>query len=623
MSRNGLGRSLARGVLGAALSATIALGAVAPSAAWAETPGGTGTGTLTISSAQGNAVSSYKAIKIFTADVLNEGDAGAPRWVATDLDWASAEVKDAVIAAIHEKSPTYVVADAQDAADFLVANIQGSDHTTIVPSDSFANTLASKIASAVADAQNQLAADYTIAPGTATQVVEGYYLVIVDTTELGGGAAGTSPILLMMGDGQTLSITEKVTVPTLSKTVGEDSSIASTRYADAQVGQELDFTLTGTVAGNIASYTSYRYEFSDTLSAGLDLKTDGGTNPSGIDAGDVTVKVTNTATDTSTAPPTTTTTTYSVTSGFTATYAPNAMDVTKHDLKVSFADLKAAGGTQDGVVGAPATTIPIDSSSVITVGYKASLNGSSVMGTTAGNPNSVTLTYSNMPSTSFTGVTEPATATVYSYALKLVKVDKDHELDDNADTNTYLTGARFTIRATTTDEGAVNNGRYLKNDGTFGATALPATTSPEHASYLFTTAGADGSFTVRGIDAGTYTIHEVEAPTNYDTIDADLVLTLTANKNATTLQPTSVTVALAGGEGDGVDSTGGGLAPDKGTRVSFDSSTGTVSIVATNQKEEELPLTGLSGITVVYVAGGVMLAVSLATIVRRRANEEK
>ena len=39
--------------------------------------------------------------------------------------------------------------------------------------------------------------------------------------------------------------------------------------ADSQIGQEVNYKLTGTIASNYATYDSYTYRFTDTLSKGL------------------------------------------------------------------------------------------------------------------------------------------------------------------------------------------------------------------------------------------------------------------------------------------------------------------------------------------------------------------
>lgn len=608
------GKKALRAAVGAALSATLALGGAMPSVALAADPGDrTGTGTLTITAAEGNNVTKYKAVKIFDADVYQEGG----KWVASDLGWATKNgtvntgVQNAVRLAIRSADSAYTVNDAQDAADFLIANITGTNNTTMVPAGSFANTLANTIATAMA-VDNTVTADAEITPGTATTLTEGYYLIIVDPSVLNTGASATSPILLMMGDGQSIAMAEKVTVPTVEKSVGEDATTAAqktVRYADAQIGQELPFTLTGTVAGNIDSYTNYRYVFTDTLSKGLDLKVSGGENTSAFDQKDITVKVATSVTDNTHTPATTTTTTYTLTEGFSAVYGQNTQDITKHDLVVTFADLKGTAVKGKINNSGDAVDVPINSTSVVTVEYRASLNKDAVLGTTVGNPNEVSIEYSNVPNQDFTGKTTTTDAKVYTYGLRLLKRDKDHEVDGIDGNSVPLEGAKFTIQAKTTDEGT-NNGKYLLSTaadaGKFGTKTTQPTASDTD--YLFTTA-ADGSFSVNGLDAGTYTIHEVTPPAGYDGIVGDIELTITANKHETTLLPGSVTTTVQGGE--------------EGTGASYNSETGVVTLTATNKKQEELPLTGLPGITMVYVVGGAILAVSLVVIVRRRINEKE
>lgn len=601
--RDTMGR-LAQAAAAAGLSLALALGGMSPSTCLADPENLTGTGTLTLQAAEGNPVTSYKAIKIFKANVYNEGTSGSEKWVASDFDWTSDAVKQAVVEAIRAEDPYWrrgvalSQINAQDAADFLVQHITNTTSTTAVPSDSFANALAGKVGYAVADQNNTLQANYTITPGAPTTMEEGYYLIIVDPQEVSSAdAMGTSPILLMMGEGQTITMGEKASIPTVTKTVQEDASTATApvRHADAQVGQELPFTLTGTVAGNVNTYAPYRSVFVDTLSAGLTFKQDGGTNAAAVDNGDVTVKVKTGAT------------TYAVESGY-AVSLEDAAD-NKHTLTVAFEDLKAATGVPEGAAeGTAVAAVPIDATSEVSVVYKAMLNERAVLGVQAGNENTVVLEYSNMPNFDHTGTTTSTDAKVYTYGLKVKKVDKERALDNVADNDVPLAGAKFTIRATTTDEGA-NDGKYLKTDGTFGQDAQPAATETD---YVFVT-GADGTFTVSGLDAGTYAIHEVAAPAGYGTLAADLTLTISVTRDEAANPSTAVTTTVAGGEGDQNQA--------GGTAATYDDATGTITLTATNKKKE-LPVTGLSGITLVYVAGGAILAVSLFAIVRRRMKDQ-
>ncbi len=626
--KNAMGR-IARAAAAAGLSLALALGGVAPSVGMAAGEDGTGTGTLVLNRAEGNTATAYKAIKIFKADV----EQGNDQWVAKGLDWATPDTKTVVEAAIraycraHNDVPAYTGTTAQDAADFMVRYIQGTDNTTIVGPNDFANTLANYLATALIehtvdgtaltgtiDSQNITP---TPKPADATgdrvnTLAEGYYLVIADLTNPPEGSAATSPILLMMGQDQSLTINEKVKIPTIEKTVREDSAPAvEAHYADAQAGQVLPFTLKGTVSGNIANYSTYYYKFTDELPKGMDLDVSGGTSNSAFDSDDVIVKV-----DNSNSPTAANKGIYTITSGFTATYdTTTATD--KNTLAVEFTNLLGAQGKKNP--NDEAAAVPIDSTSIVTVEYGASLNANAVTGVT-GNTNSAYITYDTTPNVQKRGDTTKSTATVYEYSLKLVKLDKDHELDNSPTTSTPLPGAVFTIKATTTDEGT-NDGKYLKQDGTFGETDLLANAT-DKAAYLFTT-NANGEITAKGLDAGTYTIHEETAPDSYKSLAADLVLQISVTKDATTGRAQRVVTALSGGEADGVDTSSpkdGEL--DKGTRTTVDGS-GNITVYATNQKEERLPLTGLPGITMVYVVGGTILIVSLVVIVRRRITEKE
>ena len=604
---------MARAAMGVMLCAMLAMCGILPSVAYGAV--GDGKGTVTITRSDGNNVTGYKAIKIFTADVENKGTDASPQCVATELSWASDAVRDAVCASIKSQDTNFTSTDPQAAADYLAAHITGSNYTTIVPSGSFAIQLANDLTQAMANTEN-VVTGITIPYDTATQLDEGYYLIINDAVEVSApGSSATSPIFMLLAEDQSLSINEKVSVPTLTKTVVEDSAPSTiTSHADAQVGQDLQFTLTGTMAQNVANYENYKYIFTDTLPKGMDVVTAGGSvaTSATIATSDVEVKVDNTKTGG-------TKTVYTVTEGFTVPYAPKADPNPNGEkvLTISFANLKAAQGTAASET-TPAT-IPIDKESVVTVTYNARLNQDAVVGLD-GNTNSATLTYYTIPGLLSEGTSKAATATVYDFALKIAKVDKAEELDNSAATNTPLAGAKFTIQATTTDEGT--NGRYLKNDGTFGATTLPDKTDTSYEDYVFTTAGTDGSVTVKGLDAGSsgsiYTITEVEAPSGYEIMKAPLVLTLKASKDTSTLLPTSVQTTLTGGNIDGVLSSDG-TTYSKGTRAAYDA--GTVTVTATNAKQEKLPLTGLPGITMVYVVGGTILVASLAVIIRRRVTQ--
>lgn len=556
---------IARTAAAAALAATLAIGGIAPNAAFAEV--GDGTGSITITAVSGNEGMTYDAYKLFTCDVdLKAGS--DTEYVATSIEWASEEMKDKVEGAIQRYDNTYQGTTAQDAADYIAAMISGGQGVRVQ-----ANGFAENLAKAIDDTTSTA----TLTAGQPSKLAEGYYMIVSHPDSAAGAKVGTSPIFTMLGNGQELTITEKTSVPTITKTVAEEADGNGSSYIDAQAGQAVEFALTGTVSDSIVTFTKYSYTFEDTLPAGMDLVCAGGD----FAESDVKVQVVLGST------------TYDVDdTSFAASYSGGK-------LTVAFDDLRAA--TSNG------TTIPVDASANVVVTYKAALNASATVGA-SGNENSATLTYGNNPQDpESTGTSAATCATVYEYQLKLYKYDEE-SLESAGNAGTALEGAKFTIQATAPDDAASKN-KYVQADWTLGSTA-----------YEFTT-GSDGSITVKGLDAGTYTIKETAQPSGYAKLSTDMTLVITPSfwaANDTELSSNEVgslkalTATLSGGNGD------------ENTKVaSIGDDKGTVTMNVTNKKKDgNLPLTGLPGITLVYVVGGAILAVSLATIVRRRLKDQ-
>ena len=355
---------------------------------------------------------SYKAFKLFNATVNDDGS-------VSDITWANDDVKTAVETVIKAKDASYAGTTAQAAAEWIATKVTGTDATTVVAADSIAN----EIVKAVDD----LTATETLASGTAMPLEKGYWLFVTDkaTTADKTDLTGTSPIFAVVGD-DALTITPKTSTPTVDKTIKSDATDAFGKVADSQIGQTVEYKLVGTVASNIATYDTYSYTFTDTLSAGLELT---GTND---------VKVVVDGED--------------VTANANISWAGNVLTVSFDNL------LNAKTG--------------ITAASTVTVTYKAKLTAAAIIGG-EGNSNTVTLTYSNNPNTDSTGTSTPSTVRNYTYKLHLVKSDKA--------TNGKLQGAKFTIQATGADDDASTN-LYVQADGTLGAgtytvteTAVPQT----------------------------------------------------------------------------------------------------------------------------------------------------
>lgn len=492
---------------------------------------------------------SYNAFKLFNATKNDDGSVSSITWVNDDI-------KNAVLGVITAKDPAYAGGtNAQAAAEWIASKVTGTGSTTIVDASSIANQIAVAVSGK--------AATETLGSGTATTLESGYWLFVTNSnsTQNAVDNAGTSPIFAVVG-GDALTITPKTGTPTVNKTIKNDQAGEYGKVVDSQVGQVVEYELAGTVASNIATYSTYSYRFDDELSAGIELtSTDD-------------VKVTIDGTD--------------VTAKADIHYAYNK-------LTVAFDNLLAA---KHG----------INANSKVTVTYRAKLTSAAVIGG-AGNPNIVTLTYSNNPNTNSEGASTPSTARDYAFKLHLANSDKA--------TNQKLAGAKFTIQATGANDAGSKN-LYVQADGTLGPQA-----------YEFKTS-ADGTFDVAGLDAGTYTVTEVAVPSAagspdvaYKPLSSSFTFTIAPEYNADTQALTNLGLTVAGNANAiaGLDTSDNNtLDADDGSAVN--TANGMVNVTVANEKAIKLPLTGEQGIALAMGAGLVIVAASAVSLSRRRREED-
>lgn len=228
-----------------------------------------------------------------------------------------------------------------------------------------------------------------------------------------------------------------------------------------------------------------------------------------------------------------------------------------------------------------------------------------------GNLNTVTLHYSNNPMTSTRGQTVPDTVKDYTYGLKINKVDLG--------TEKALENAQFTI--TTQGDESSKDGKYVKNDGTLSDTEVVLSTNRQ------------GVITLTGLDAGVYTVKETSAPSGYTAVDP---FTFEIKPTMTADDPGAGLTGLAGtldpkNQGDkiiaGLNDTSAGKVGDnkldfkEGTLINTDD--GTFNITVGDTKQVGLPLTGLNGVTFTWIAGGAVLCIGVAHLIRSRKQAEE
>lgn len=582
-----MSKNIARLAVTAGLTAALSFGGVmAPvTMAFAEgTPTVAQSGNVTITDST-YTDTTFKGIQIFKATVTQDKKDNA--WngdkTLSDIEWAGGEngsVKNAVIHAFDKvaagSKPTDLPNDnsAQAWAKFI------KDHGSEVVDDNVkAGSVLDMIARALETQTWTDAKSGTV--GTFEGIDAGYWLFETKSVGKTTGADGnedayTSPIFTIVG-GSDVNVTPKKDVPNVTKAVKDDKNgkfvtddsknvfTAANKAADSAAGQLVKYQLAGTVASNINTYVKYSYAFTDNLPSTMVPNLDGNKPV-------VEVKINDSVVDPA---------------YYSATYVPGESTNT---LTVSFENLK---GAKDKA-GNPIT---VDGSSTVYVNYEAKLVAGKINADMLGKAqvNNVKLTYSNNPyNTSDTGTTVDHPAYDYTYGIDVTKVGSDKDETGNLK---KLQGVQFTLK----EEGS---NEFIKADGT--------TTTDTDAAIL--TTNDKGMINVVGLDEGTYILKEVTPAPGYNNSASNGV---------------KFTIARGTLKQDGSE-----VIPDKNSAhvtaadgvVKADSaatSTGKLSFIIVDQKGSNLPLTGLNGVTFTWIAGGAVLCIGVAHLIRSRKQAEE
>lgn len=583
--------NFARLAVTAGLTAAMALGnVVAPVAMVLAADAGS---TVTFEDAGYAASTTYKGIQIFKATVSSADGAKT----VSNIEWASDDAEAAVVAAIKAKEPGYTSENAQDAADWLSVNAGVTGTDSKVASDN--------VLSLIADNLDDQGGWVTSSNASLSNLEAGYWLFLTATAGTPDGKstdAFTSPVYAVIDGVSATTVTPKKGVPTVEKKILDDADAADVAdikgsdkwkdVADSQIGQEVNYRLTGTIASNYATFSTYAYKFTDVLSGGLDY-VDGSVEVYALNGG-----------------------TYS------------QIDEGKYDVAWDANTLTVEFKVGDGKKGLKDVE-GVTADTQIVVFYKAKLNGNAVIGNAVdgnvgGNPNSVTLTYSNNPYAAGTGETIEDTVADFAFKLNLNKVDQGTEKG--------LAGAVFTIQS----DDANTKDLYVasKADTTAGVvagqlvTVADANNLPDYVKF---TSNAEGKIAVSGLDAGSYKVTEVQTPDDTKYTKANpFTFTITPTYDETAMKMTGLTAAVSDADERRSDIAFGtldGTAGDNkltGTNgTGTNAATGEVTINVGNTKSVGLPITGLNGVTLTWVAGGAVLVIGVAHLIRSRREESE
>lgn len=531
----------------------------------------------------------FKGIQIFKAKVTQnyDGSAWSGDKTLSDIDWASPEVMSVVTDAFASVAEAPAAnAGAQAWAKYIKDNAgKKVDQTAKVD----AGSTLDKIAAALEGSTLTWTNPSDSSKGDFKALNPGYWLFVtasVGSTTSSDSANGntdayTSPIFAVVG-GEDVNVDSKKDVPNVTKAVKDDKNgsfvdsnkavpegssqdvfTAPNRVADSASDQLVEYQLAGTVASNINTYKEYSYTFTDELPSTMVPELNGNDPVVEVKIGDKVVHP----------------------GSYSKEYANGK-------LVVSFSNLKNACAKKDD--GTKGEIINVDGSSKVYVNYKAKLDPTKVNANMLGigQMNTVTLTYSNNPhSEKDKGTTVVHPAYDYTYGIDVKKVGSD-------ETNPPLANVEFTLQE-------VGTGKFIKKDGT------TASSETEDGAILKT--NSTGMIEVLGLDEGTYILKEKTPAPGYDNSHGSKGITFTITRGNLSESSTEVVnpeVEVTDGDNKGL--------------VKADSATnGMVHLTVTDKKGSNLPLTGLNGVTFTWIAGGAVLCIGVAHLIRSRKQAEE
>lgn len=530
-------KSLMKKVFAAAAAIATVFGLAATTVATANAAGGNATLTVSTKDAKfaGKTVNAYK---MFSATVSSDGKAVS--YTLTD-EWkpffknstASGLTGDVTDANVNDKANDYV------------SKLKNTDLVAFATKASnWAQNTANGIKVNKTTTVSSTATDgkYTAA---FNNLDYGYYVVAVP----GATVADTNSQYATLVSVHSTSVTAEIkgNLPTVDKKVQVDGT--GKDATDAKIGDTLTFTLTSTIP-DMSAYGTYTFNFKDTLSKGLTFG-----QVDSVKVGDMTL---------------TKDTDYTVTT-------PTASN--NNTLTVAMKDFK--------------TKQQVNAGKKITVTYTATLNKDAVVGG-AGNVNSATIQYSNNPSTSGTGESEPSKVRIFTYGFTVDKYTGDKYADDA----TRLAGAEFTLAP--------------KNGTVISFVQVTAGSATENAVYRVAKADETGTTTIitpksgkvefQGLKNGEYTLTETKAPAGYNKLASAIGVKVNGQNNGTDTTNATVTITYNN--------------DNNGSNYDQTASNGVIPVQ--NKSGAILPGTGGMGTIAFTVIGVLVIALGVAWTLKRK-----
>ena len=396
---------------------------------------------------------------------------------------------------------------------------------------------------------------------TIPEAKAGYYL-FVDTTDFSKDDSYHSynSFLLMVTKGNwNVPITPKAEKPTVEKKVYDNPDGTSTggfgSSADHAINEKFQFQLTATLPDSTNRaydyYDKYSVIFHDTLSDGITYDKDDELDSVVIKSNGNTYNITDSS-----------------------KYTIDTTDLESQNSFVVNIDVKAC---------AKDAGFDLNDGATITVTYTAHLNDKAYVNTAGGstsNINKVYLTYSNNPKDESSIGKTPESTPVYVYTYQL-----NNTKHQDTEKGPALEGACFRLYSdeACTDQSEVQlyqkDGFYYPIKDVLGKEAVEMKSA------------ANGTFNVKGLDAGTYYLKEITPPDGYSACKV-IPVTIKADHS-------------------------------RNVQVNLEGSNLTNDIVNIKAGGITLPSTGGIGTTLFYVVGGGLMVAAIVLLVTKKRMENK
>lgn len=336
---------------------------------------------------------------------------------------------------------------------------------------------------------NKISNGIQVDSGVKTNVDLGYYLVLETSEQSTGNAVVSTAMLVSVPQVENdkwnynVTLNPKDNAPSIEKKIIENDALVDT--SSANIGDSIKYKITSTIPTYEKNATNIVYKIKDTMSKGLTYDDKAGIK---ITSGNKTF-IENT--------------------DYTVVNTKNSDGTTSIEINFVYDNIKAYSALG------------------LTLEYQATLNENAIVNTkaNAGNPNDITLEYTNNPDVENSNKTINDKVTSYTWGFGVKKVDAEDITKD-------LSGAEFSVKDV--NGNVLGKYTYDENGNVIVLNGNGVT-------------NANGVVTFTGLEEGDYFITEEKAPNGYSLLKEPVKVTITAQKDSNGDYTGQATIAVTNG----------------------------------------------------------------------------